>query len=43
MMGCHIVPGLVHVSPPSLDLMSLSASRKMSRVVNLVVTHEGLL
>lgn len=40
-MGCHIALELVHVQPPSLDLMSLSGSRRVTRVTNLVVTHEG--
>jgi hypothetical protein len=42
-MDFHIAPGLVRVPPPSLDLMNPSVSRRVNQVVNLVVTHEGLL
>jgi hypothetical protein len=42
-MGFHIALGLAHVPPPSLDLMSLSGSRKVNQGANLSVTHEGLL
>lgn len=43
MMAGHIAVEWARVLPPSLDLMSLSASRKVNQVANLVVTHEGSL